>query len=272
VTLFYYGLETSGTDKLLNGGHIERACISAAILWNRKRGRFRKWRPGRIDHLGVDCGGFHSAVRKWGFPFRPEDLALLAEALGAEWVATMDFPCEPEVTRQAGETNLDRVRATVANAGACLAIRGPRWLPVVQGMAVGEYLECVRQLESAGAVRDYMAVGSLCVRKSRRGTAAVLRAVRRVLPDARLHGFGVDLRLLRDREIRHLLYSADSQAWHFAPSGMLPKGRRYVADDAEKVAAFADYRRRVEAALREPATTLDRWTGPDPVPATRPGE
>jgi hypothetical protein len=103
---FFMGLESSGSDKLLGGGYVPYAMISAAILWNGKRQSFRKWIRPRIDELFVDSGGFHHAARQHGFPYTPAQLAQLSRDLGASYVATMDLPCEPGVRRTQGETNL----------------------------------------------------------------------------------------------------------------------------------------------------------------------
>jgi hypothetical protein len=46
--------------------------------------------------------------------------------------------------------------------------------------------------------------------------AAVLRAIKGVRPDLRLHGFGVKTTSLRALGVRELLYSADSMAWSLA--------------------------------------------------------
>jgi hypothetical protein len=45
---------------------------------------------------------------------------------------------------------------------------------------------------------------------------AVLRAIKQVRPDLRLHGFGVKTTALRDRSVRDMLVSSDSMAWSFA--------------------------------------------------------
>ncbi len=250
MTRLYLGLETSGTDKLLGGGRIDAACLSAAILWDRRRACFRRWSRPRVAHLGLDSGGFHRAVREHDFPFTPQDLHGLALRLDAEWVATMDYPCEPGVLRPNREANSNRIERTVARASECLALGGVNWLPVIQGFTESEYLDCISRLESIHAIRGWMGVGTLCARKDLRATRRILQVIRRALPEVRLHGFGVDLRLLKDREIRWLLFSADSQAWHFMSRPLANRyGRTLVGNNEEKIAAFSDYRDRADRVL-----------------------
>ena len=254
---FYFGMETSSIDRKM--GHVPAILYSASLLWRPKRRTFRTPRPPDHDRLFLDSGGFSFFSRHGDYPFGAPDLAELGLRLKADAVACMDYPCESSVDRGAVRTNEDRISKTVSNARACLAIAGVPWLPVIQGSSIEEYLECIRQLESARAIRPYMGVGTLCRRVSREDTWEVLRAIRRALPDVRLHGFGVDLRLIRDRRIRGTLFSADSSAWNWTPRSLrTDPGRRFAPTHAERLRNFRVYNGKVGKLVGE--RTLDWWT------------
>ena len=257
LTHFYYGMETSSIDRKM--GFVQSILYSASLLWRPAHGTFRVPRPPPHESLLLDSGGFSFFSRHGDYPFGPEDLAHLGGRLGADVVACMDYPCEEAVARVGGlRTNSDRISKTVANARECLRIPGVNWLPVIQGLEVEDYLDCIRQLEAAYSVRGYMGVGTLCRRASRDKTWEVLRAIRRELPDTRLHGFGVDLRLLRDRRIRGTLYSADSSAWNWTPRELrTDPGRRFASTQEERLRNFRVYQSKVRPLQSE--TTLDRW-------------
>jgi hypothetical protein len=256
----YYGLECSGQDRKL--GRVPHVLISAATLWN-AGGKFQAmFTPPEHETLFLDSGGFHFAQRRAGYPFGVGWYVGLAGRIGADLVAAMDLPCEPGVRRESGTlTNADRIARTVENTRDCLRHAGPRWVPVVQGYTPAEYESCVDLLESAGCVRSVMGIGSLCVRKKADEAWEVIRRVRRRLPDVRLHGFGIDLRFIRDRRIRSALWSCDTSAWKFNMKGSpgRAEGRRFPRPD-EKTANLTAYMGRIDRILAGRERPLDAWT------------
>lgn len=213
---FYYGLTGGGTDRRIGGGYLPYGMISAATLWNPKTTKFRNYRPPRMEHLGLDCGGFTFQKAHGEYPFGLEEYVALAKKLAAGFVATLDHPCEPGVDRTIHATNEERVELTAKNAGRAMReAAGIPWVPVIQGFVPAEYAHCIELLEAEHAVTDYMAIGSLCTRTTRSRTWEVLRVIQKMLPNTKLHGFGVSLTILRDKRIARALYSADSQAWRF---------------------------------------------------------
>lgn len=64
---------------------------------------------------------------------------------------------------------------------------------------------------------QWVGVGSVCKRNGDpRMIEAVLRAIKEVRPDLRLHGFGLKTTALSSGLVRSLLYTADSMAWSFS--------------------------------------------------------
>lgn len=255
---FYYGMETSSIDRKM--GPVPNILYSASLLWRKDRRTFRVPHPPPHESLFLDSGGFSFFAKHGDYPFGPAELAAFGKQIGADVVACMDYPCEDTVARDGAlATNADRISKTVRNAVECLRIGDVGWLPVIQGRETFEYVDCIRQLESEGAIREYMGVGTLCRRVSRSETWEALRAIRRELPEVKLHGFGVDLRLVRDRRIRGILYSADSSAWNWTPRSLRTEpDRRFAPTQVERLRNFGVYRRKIDRLA--PGAPLERWT------------
>jgi hypothetical protein len=253
----YYGLDWArGVNVQLGGGYVPYVMVSAGVLWNSTNRRFQEAHPPRHDSLFLDSGGFSLARENSEYPFSRTDYARVADRCQADLVATRDLPCEPQVDRTAHATNRDRIAWSVTEATTQFRERPDLpWVPVIQGYVVGEYLECVDLLESAKLVRPFMAIGSLCARRRVDRAWSVIQAVRRRLPDVRLHGFGIDLRFVRDRRIRAALWSADTAAWKFIHDD---PARRFPSN-AEKPGAFAAYRDKVDLILKLPSRSLGAW-------------
>jgi len=253
MRIMFYGLDGTGTDRLTGGGYVPDILISAATLWNGKR--FKRFYPPLHRSLFLDSGGFSFFYRKGDYPFAPEELADLSKLLRADITAVMDYPCEPDTTRPDGlRTNSERIHATVRNTERCLDIKGVRWLPVLQGYRLSDYALCAELLNERGLVDGHLAIGSLCVRKRLDEAWRVIRFARDRFPGVKLHGFGIDLRFLKDRRIRTALWSADTQAWKwnnrshgYGVRGILPKSREQI------LANFESYSPKVDALLESDA-------------------
>jgi hypothetical protein len=125
---------------------------------------------------------------------------------------------EPAMLAKTGLSVAAHQRLTIERYRALRAVvDGSAYvMPVLQGYRPAEY---VRHLARYG--RDlrrgaWVGVGSVCKRNTDVDAIyAVLRAIRRVRADLRLHGFGLKTTALDDRAIRAALHSADSMAWSF---------------------------------------------------------
>ena len=90
-----------------------------------------------------------------------------------------------------------------------------RWLPVIQGRELRQYIEHARAHKAAGLVREYMGIGSLCRRSNIREIRAIVGTLADELPGVRFHLFGVALRLLTARTaLPPAALSLDSAAWN----------------------------------------------------------
>lgn len=223
---------------------------SAAGAWNEAEQRFnpRKFLPGTYGRW-LDCGGY-TVLNKYGdYPWSMASYANLVAILRPDYYATMDYPCEPDITRALRlETNKDRIRATVANAVAFAQeyepmIDGPQMVPVIQGWSLAEYLYCLRLYQESGLIREYMAVGSVCTRSNDEQLKEIVPAVyeaARLAGVSRLHFFGFKMSSVLDG-LQPYIFSQDSAAVYIAPTSDTKRrwGGRYAKTKAQKREAFS---------------------------------
>ncbi len=243
--MFYGMIGGTGTDKKLNDGYIPYIIVSAASMWTGKK--FKRWTPPKHDLKFIDSGGF-SFFSKWGeYPFDLETYLALADRENPDFLATRDYPCEPKALL--GKSIRERIDAGLRNATNCLSHDKYPWVTVIQGYRLEHYQYSCEQIKDLGLQTQLMAAGSLCVRKRDAEVRRILRLVRRNFPNQRLHGFGIDLRFLRDNYIRENLWSCDTQAWQFGD--YLVDGKHYhlPASEAHKLTRFKEYKAQVDQLL-----------------------
>jgi hypothetical protein len=229
---------------------------SAGGFWNAsakgwRRDRFMPWAGLRF----LDCGGF-TLLNKYGdYPFTVPEYMNLVAKLKPDYYATLDYPCEPDISRKVGMTsNLDRIRMTVAKAGAVIdwAWQVPgQVVPVIQGYTLSEYKKCIDLYAVLGTLREYMAVGSMCRRISSSELARLIEGIHEHAKQAgvkRLHFFG--LKLSPDlQDLSEFIYSRDSAVAMDDYDGRLRRkrgGRRFPRGQAEKKEAFESFLRRLD--------------------------
>jgi hypothetical protein len=192
--------------------------FSAAGFWDndknewRRRAKFKK----SFGLRWLDCGGFTMLNRYGDYPFSVVNYANLVAQLGPDYYATMDYPCEPEISRSLGLTgNLERIKATVKNAVELAEWESQlsgQMVPVIQGYTLREYKLCLRLYQEAGLIRDYMAVGSMCRRISTRELGQLIPGIYHAAQRygcTKLHFFGLKLSPALE-PYGEMIYSRDS--------------------------------------------------------------
>lgn len=243
--MFYGMIGGTGTDKKLNDGYVPYIIVSAASMWTGKK--FKRWIPPSHEMKFIDSGGF-SFFSKWGeYPFDLSAYLELADRENPQFLATRDYPCEPDAL--GGNTIRERINAGLANAIECQEHDRYPWVQVIQGYGLQDYQYCCERIKDLGLRTPLMAIGSLCIRKKVAEVRRILRVIRRAFPNQNLHGFGIDLRFLRDPYIREMLWSCDTQAWQFGD--YLVDGKRYhlPACEAHKLVRFKQYKSQVDELL-----------------------
>lgn len=192
------------------------ACISAHALYRRRSGfPVRYWL--------LDSGAFRTIEMHGGYPEPVENYAALIRRYADNWrllaAVAQDFMCEPFMLAKTGLTIADHQRLTIERYDALIACDtgGVRIMPVLQGYAPEDYAEHVNHYGDRLRPRAWVGVGSICRRNGNPAAiVAVLRAIKAVRPDLRLHGFGIKITALGWQLVRDLLWSADSMAWSYA--------------------------------------------------------
>lgn len=244
----FYGLECTSTDRKM--GYCENVCISIASVYAMGGGKFRKLVPPVHERLLMDSGGFSFFQKYDEYPFDTRTYVDYAMQYDPFMLAVRDYPCEPGIARNLRATNKERIDATIENAKECLTFDAP-WMMVVQGYHQDEYRYCCQRIRDEGLETEHLAIGTLCCRKKINEARRIITLIRREFPSAKLHGFGIDLRFLRDPIIRNSLWSSDTQAWKWnGPETMqLDSGYFKPSCQAIKLENFKTYQDRVNRVL-----------------------
>ena len=115
-------------------------------------------------------------------------------------------------------------------------------MPVLQGYQVSDYLKHLFDYGDRLLPNMWIGIGSVCKRNSDPSQIRdILKAIKLIRPDLKIHGFGLKATALECPEIRSLLFSCDSMAWSF-PSRFSP-----VADSVQnQVKLSEDYKEKIK--------------------------
>jgi len=250
VEKVFLGLDCSSRDKLIDYPYV---LISAASLWNGKR--FKKIHfNDEVKEIFLDSGGF-SFFTKWAkYPFTTDQYLEMVRAFCEEhprtrYVSVMDYPCEPLINRSDLRTNYQRIDETLKNTEALYhrEIPSADWVSVIQGHNMEEYSYCSEEFRKRGLWTPLTAVGSICTRNETFAIKQILFMLSRKHRDVKLHAFGLDYRVLKDREIWNLIYSSDSGAWRLCGDGNKRKKDWRPRGNVELLESYKRYREKIDA-------------------------
>lgn len=189
----------------------------------------------------IDSGGF-TEIRQHGRWVTPpevyaREVVELDERTGTlRWAAVQDWMVEDDALERTGLTVAEHQRRTIESY---LKLRelapSVRWLPVLQGQTLADYLDHIEQYRAAGvhlATVGRVGVGSVCRRQASAEICEILREL--AARGLRLHGFGVKTGGLE--LAAGFLASSDSLAWS------LGAARRGAPGDANRMSIAEDYR------------------------------
>lgn len=204
--------------KFYLGTHMPNWLEQSDVPWfvSRRRLFQRKTLPQPLGSWALDSGGFtelNKPPHRYTFSvdeYVADVRRFEREMPGLEWVAPMDWMCEPFVLTHTGLTVKEHQLRTIENFRELRSELGPLVIPVLQGWERDDYLYCESLYAYAGfdlATEPLVGVGSVCRRQSTHEAAAIFRA----LEGLNLHGFG----LKKDGLYAYgdCLVSADSMAW-----------------------------------------------------------
>jgi hypothetical protein len=176
----------------------------------------------------------------------------MTQQMPVDFVATLDYACEPTVNRAVYASNLQRIEASLANELACRAA-GPDlpWLPILQGDSLAERAyELLRRRMGSWLPIHRAGIGSICGR-SVAAARAVLRFYRQALPGLRYHAFGLDCRALDADDVALVVDSWDSYGWNWARG---TTGQRTPSQTKQPGESYTSFVRRLADGYR--ATTV----------------
>lgn len=135
-----------------------------------------------------------------------------AEAVGADWLAMMDIPLVAPVLDALKLDKKDAYKIHLENAQAFFEAKmNPRKVYVMQGVTLGDYQRCCRDMAKWIKPTDVIAVGSI---KARANAAeliqAVVASVNKAFPQNDIHLFGVTNTRSVSKAIQYGATSADS--------------------------------------------------------------
>lgn len=224
---FYYGIGF-GNDLKIPAKHI---LISASSCWKKIRGIYKLVVPiilSNPEEIWIDSGGFTCFTKWTDYPWTVAEyvyfiLEFCQRYPQVKYVSVMDLPCEPTVKRDKLETivpsNIQRIHQTIFNTQECQRYKIPvNWVSVVQGYSKFEYAYCAKLMHQFRLFTPITAIGSICQRKRTKQLKDYIKFITS-LADVKWHTFGMQISVLKDPEIKKLLYSSDSGAWKFKNYG-----------------------------------------------------
>ena len=185
--------------------------VSRRVLTQRKK------LPVALEGWALDSGGFTelSMYGEWctSEDEYVEDVLRFQEEIGQlEWVAPMDWMCEPHMLEKTGmDVRLHQV-LTVQNFRRLRDQLGFLVIPVLQGWTRDDYLWCVGEYDHWGVdlfAEPLVGLGSVCRRQNTAEAGKIVRS----LASLRLHYFGAKMTGLES--FGDALVSADSMAWSY---------------------------------------------------------
>lgn len=235
-----------GLDNPSHAWPFKRSMISINRIRNRK-GEFY------INEWIMDSGAFTeiSTHGKWRTPVEDYAKHIIRWANTGELQAAVaqDYMCEDFILERTGLSIEDHQRLTIERYRQLIALVGVPVLPVLQGYSPTDYIQHVEDYGELLKPGQWVGVGSVCKRNANPDAIEhVLRSIKALRPDLRLHGFGLKITALQNGSVRDLLHSSDSMAWSFA-------GRKN--GDAHDPRAALTYCAQVQDILKAPCLIQD---------------
>lgn len=117
-------------------------------------------------------------------------------------------------------------------------------IPVLQGYQSYDYLQHLQDYGDRLIDGHWVGVGSVCRRNGKPDEILnILKTIKLIRPDLKLHGFGLKAIALEQPQIRELLYSCDSMAWSF------PTKFTAVSDNVQYQQLAHDYQKKIESRI-----------------------
>lgn len=136
---------------------------------------------------------------------------------GFQIAVSQDYMCEPFILNITGLSVLEHHEQTIQRYKEIISLTDKPVMPVLQGYEPNDYVKHIGMYGELLTPGQWVGVGSVCKRNTDVGQVKhICKSILDIRPDLKLHGFGLKKTSLKDKEIRSMLYSADSMAWSYA--------------------------------------------------------
>lgn len=190
------------------------AMVSVNSLYKRKS-------DFQVNDWILDSGAFTEVARHGGYRSGVEtyyrQICKWNKCGNLLIAVSQDWMCEPLVLNRTGLSVEEHQKLTIERYDQLLSLNPPSpIMPVLQGYRSSDYISHLQQYGDRLSPGQWVGVGSVCRRNGEPGEIAnILKGIKLLRPDMRLHGFGLKMLALENTEIRELLYSCDSMAWSY---------------------------------------------------------
>lgn len=195
---FYPGIHQPGDAR-----RTPFVCISINRLWKRRKRVGNRRTRALIDSAGFTEISTHGRWRNGVEVYARRIFELHTQGIVAiEAVVAQDYMCEPFILAKTGLTVAEHQRLTIERYDALVAELMRLFevsrvedlpfqvMPVLQGWKPSDYARHVEMYGARLKPGMWVGVGSVCKRNSKVSSVEdVLRAIKEVRPDLRLHGF-----------------------------------------------------------------------------------
>lgn len=243
VPKFFIGSSPSLASKIISPDHPAAGVIISA---NALRDRVSDFACG--DWI-LDSGAFTEVARHGGYRHGIEQyywqVSRWSKCGRLLCAVAQDWMCEPFVLERTGLSIDDHQRLTVERYDQLIRLNPPvPVMPVLQGYKVSDYLKHLTDYGDRFTPGAWVGVGSVCRRNgSPLEVTDILKSIKLLRPDLRLHGFGLKILALENSEIRSLLYSTDSMAWSYP--------RRFQPNPEPEIPMAHDYQQKIHQAVTD---------------------
>lgn len=215
LPLFFIGSSPSQASSILNPDFpASGAMVSINQLAKRKS-------DFKVDRWILDSGAFTKVARDGGYKEGVESyfsqISRWSSCGNLLIAVAEDWMCEPFVLQRTGLSIEAHQQLTIERYDALIKLSpSVPIMPVLQGYRSSDYLAHLQQYGDRLRLNQWVGIGSVCKRNGNSAEIAnLLRGIKLLRPDLRLHGFGLKLLALENSEVRSLLYSCDSMAWSY---------------------------------------------------------
>lgn len=216
---------------------LPNVCYSYATYQNRQKPLWKP--PGKML---LDSGGFVFISKHGRYTSSLVKYLAFVRKNNPDLFVSQDWTCDPLSIERTGLTVEEHIHRTVDNAiqiwGRLTEEEQKKFIPVIQGWDVKDYLECIDLYRQSGIEITYYGLGSLVRKNCDSDIARIISRVSEELgPDIKLHGFGVKVGVIN--RLHNHLTSIDTQAGMFYAKNR--NGEWVKFTDGSKQQVLIDY-------------------------------